>query len=300
MKKISCCINTYKRPELLRKLLISLNNQQLIKDIQLEIIVVDNDPTQLGEQIVDELRPEFRFTIHYLVQPQKNISITRNMAVSESSGDYIFFIDDDEYAEPNWIINTLTCLEKYNADAVFGSVLSYFNIDTPDWIKDNQMFQREIQKTGTTPKYTRTGNCLIKAEILKSVEGPFDVQYGVTGGSDSHLFTILANKGAKFIYCSESEVYEYVPPERANIKWLLKRSIRTGNSYARRTIELSNSSFNLRFYLFLKAIVLGFINIFISLIAVVSKKLSSHHFIKAAGYWGHIKAIFNFHHIEYK
>lgn len=300
MKKISCCINTYKRPELLKKLLISINEQSLDKDISIEIIVVDNDTSQLGEKIIEEFKSILKFPIHYYIQPIKNISITRNKAVSEAVGDYILFIDDDEYAEPNWISNTVACLEKYNADAVFGSVLSYFDDNTPDWIKSNQMFQRQIQKTGTTPKYTRTGNCLIKAEVLKSIEGPFDLQYGLTGGSDSHLFTILSKKGAKFIYCAESIVYEYVPPERANINWLLKRSIRTGNSYARRTLELSKSSLKLKIYLFFKAVFLGFIHISFCSFTFFIKKISSQHLIKAAGYWGHIMAIFNFYHMEYK
>jgi len=301
MKTISCCVNTYKRPELLKKTLISINQQELINDkVSLEIIVVDNDPLQLGEKIIEELKPKFNYPIKYYVQPIKNISITRNKAVSEASGEYIYFIDDDEYADSKWIINTLTCLKNYNADAVFGSVISYFEVNTPEWIKSNQMFQREIQKTGTIPKYTRTGNCLIKAVILKSVDGPFDVQYGLTGGSDSHLFTILLNKGAKFVYCKESIVFEFVPPERANINWLLKRSLRTGNSYARRTIELSKSSLKLKLYLFFKAVLLGFINISVCFFTFFIKKISSQHLIKATGYWGHIMAIFNYHHIEYK
>ena len=300
MKKISCCINTYKRPELLKKLLISINEQSLDKDISIEIIVVDNDTSQLGEKIIEEFKSILKFPIHYYIQPIKNISITRNKAVSEANGDYIFFIDDDEYAEPNWIINTVACLEKYNADAVFGSVLSYFDNNTPDWIKSNLMFQRQIQKTGTTPKYTRTGNCLIKAEVLKSIEGPFDLQYGLTGGSDSHLFTILSKKGAKFIYCAESIVYEYVPPERANINWLLKRSIRTGNSYARRAIQLATRPFIKRVFLFIKAFLLALVNIIFCFFSLYSKKKYFNFFIKTAGYCGHIMSVFNIYYKEYK
>lgn len=300
MKKISCCINTYKRPELLKKLLKSINEQSVDKDISIEIIVVDNDSSQAGRIIFEEFSSISKFPIKYFVQPLKNISITRNKAISEASGDYIFFIDDDEYAEPNWIYNTMTCLEKFNADAVFGSVLSYFDDNTQDWIKSNQMFQREIQETGTTPKFTRTGNCLIKAGVLKSVEGPFDIQYGVTGGSDSHLFTILSKKGAKFIYCAESIVYEYVPPERANMNWLLKRSIRTGNSYARRAIQLAARPFIKRVFLFIKAFLLALVNIIYCFFSLYSKKKYFTFFIKTAGYCGHIMAVFNIYYKEYK
>lgn len=300
MKRISCCINTYKRPELLKKLLISLINQKLDDDITFEIIVVDNDPLKQGESVVNEMLNDTNVEIRYYTQPEKNIALTRNVAVHNAKYEYICFIDDDEYADQHWLNNTLACLEKYNADAVFGSVLSYFDENTPDWIKSNQMFQREIQKSGTTPKYTRTGNCLMKVEALKSVEGPFDLQYGLTGGSDSHLFTILSKKGTKFIYCAESIVYEYVPAERANMDWLLKRSIRTGNSYSRRTIELSNFKIRSKSYLLIKAIILGVINVFFFLLTIFSKKTRSKFILRAAAYWGHIIAIFNYHHIEYK
>ncbi len=300
MKKISCCINTYKRPELLKKLIRSINEQSLDKDISIEIIVVDNDSSQAGRIIFEEFRSISKFPIKYFVQPLKNISITRNKAISESSGYYIIFIDDDEYADPNWINFTLACLEKYKADAVFGSVISYFDDDTPDWIKENVMFQRPIQVSGTTPKYTRTGNCLIKADVLKTVDGPFDLNYGLTGGGDSHLFNILSKAGAKFVDCRESIVYEYVPPERAKLSWLLKRSIRTGNSYARRAIQLTSKPKRVILLLFIKAILLVIANSVLCFLFLYSKKKCYNYFVKAVGYYGHILAVFNIYSKEYK
>lgn len=302
--KCSICINTYKRPELLKILLDSLVIQKLDSSLSIEIIVVENDNIQLSKPIVNNYEilmknnPNWQFK--YFTQPIKNIAITRNKAVAEATGDYIFFIDDDEYAEPEWIIKTIACLNDYKADAVFGAVISYFDKITPIWIQRNKMFHREIQKTGTPPNYTRTGNCLIKKELLNTIDGPFDLNYGITGGSDSHLFHLLYNNGAKFVFCAESIVYEYIPPERANLKWLQKRSLRTGNSFARRTIEIAKRALLIRFYLLIKALFLIFLNVVILILTLFSRSISSNYLIKMFSYIGHIFAVFNIHYKEYK
>ncbi len=103
-----------------------------------------------------------------------------------------------------------------------------------------KFFERPCEKTGEAPKFTRTTNCLVRAEKLKSIPGPFDPKYGLTGGSDTHLFTTLFNLGAKYFSCYEGVVYDYVHPNRANYKWLLqKKTFRTGNTYTRRILEFS-------------------------------------------------------------
>jgi succinoglycan biosynthesis protein ExoM len=302
--KYSICINTYKRPELLKILLNSLVTQKLDSSLSIEIIVVENDNIQLSKPIVNNyeilMRNNPNWQFKYFIQPIKNIAITRNKAVAEATGDYIFFIDDDEYAAPEWIIKTITCLNDYKADAVFGAVISYFDKITPVWIQRNKMFHREIQKTGTPPNFTRTGNCLIKAQWLKMIEGPFDPEYGTTGGEDSHLFNYIYIKGAKFVFCAESIVYEYVPPERANLKWLQKRSLRTGNSYARRTIENSKIKSLTKIYLLIKAAFFMFLNAAILILTLFSRRISSNYLIKIFGYIGHIYAVFNIYYEEYK
>jgi glycosyltransferase involved in cell wall biosynthesis len=40
---LSVCIATYRRPELLARLLTSLAQQKLVNGIELEIVIVDND-----------------------------------------------------------------------------------------------------------------------------------------------------------------------------------------------------------------------------------------------------------------
>ncbi|MCZ6703705.1 MAG: glycosyltransferase [Ignavibacteria bacterium] len=49
----SICIATYKRPELLEKLLDSLSNQKLPESVILEFIIVDNDKSGSAKEVVE-------------------------------------------------------------------------------------------------------------------------------------------------------------------------------------------------------------------------------------------------------
>ena len=298
--KCSCCINTYKRPLLLKKLLDSLNEQVLDEKMLMEIIVVDNDPDKQAEEVVSEASKYLKFPIFYFTQPEKNISLTRNVAVKNASGEFIAFIDDDGFADKNWIKTMFECVIKYNADAAFGRVVPYFGENTPKWIVKGGFFRRPCPPTGNKPGFTRTGNCLIKSEILRSIEGPFDPNYGLTGGSDTHLFELLLKNNAKFVSCCEGIVYDYIHPERANFKWMVKRAFRTGNSFTRRNLEFSENVFIKKIGYFFKASFYGVISITLIILSLFSMKYRVLWTLKLAGNIGHLFALFNYHYKEYQ
>ncbi|HLN24994.1 MAG TPA: glycosyltransferase, partial [Patescibacteria group bacterium] len=80
MTRIDVCIATYKRPALLRKLLQSLANQHLPKDVVLRLIVVDNDARGSARDCVDQMSAVL--PIRYMVEPTKGLSFVRNRALS--------------------------------------------------------------------------------------------------------------------------------------------------------------------------------------------------------------------------
>ena len=61
----------------------------------------------------------------------------------------------------------------------------------------------------------------------------FDADFGLTGGEDTDLFYRLYLYGAKLISCQEAVVYDNIPNERMTINWLIKRSFRSGQVYAK-------------------------------------------------------------------
>lgn len=297
---ISCCINTYKRPILLRKLLLSLVKQKLDPDWVLEVIVVDNDELMQGKPIVLEFQEYDLLNIKYFVQPIKNISITRNEGVKMASGELILFVDDDGYATDTWIHEMIFCMRKYTADAVFGTVLPYYEDGVPNWIIKAGHFERLIQKTGEISIYTRTGNCLIKADLIKSVSGPFDPDFGLTGGEDSNLFHKLKSNKAKFIFCEEGVVYDLVPLERANLKWLIKRRFITGSTFTQ--IQISQSKFRRlkRIYFLVRSILGFFISGMMAIFNLSSEEKRIFWGLRIIDFSGHIAGIFSYNLEAYK
>jgi glycosyltransferase involved in cell wall biosynthesis len=296
----SVCIATYKRPQLLRNLLDSLFIQNLPANVDLQLIVVDNDKNKSAENILKEYSNTERIKLEYYVQPQKNISLTRNVAVKNSNGEYLLFIDDDEEADKNWIMNYIDVLKRYKADGVFGPVLPVFHNGTPEWMKQSSLFNKECPPTGDEAVFTRTSNCIVKAKIVKSEDGPFDIDYGITGGEDSHLFTRLKRKGAKFISSREAIVTEHVPPERTQIKWLIKKAFQTGNTVTRRMIGNAQNKIKRKLELLLRAVTFAVISLVLVLIYFPIKKKRVEWLMKLSSNVGHIVAVFGYNFKAYK
>jgi len=296
----SICIATYKRPELLAKLLSSLAKQKLPDNIEMEIIIVDNDEMESAKDTVNSTGDSLNLKWKYFSQPVKNISLTRNLAVAKAMGEYILFIDDDEVAFHDWLDNLYNTLIKYKADAVFGRVVSYFEPNTSEWIKKCFIYNRPSPQTGSNAVSTRTGNVIVKTSLLHSVEGPFEPAYGVTGGSDTKLFDLLKKKGAKYITCYEAVTYEYVSPERARLKWLFLRAFRGGNNFVRRIIELQkNYRFITRIYFLSIGIIFSIISLFLSAIFFFNKTKRVNWALKFAANWGKVAAVMGFYPSEY-
>jgi len=296
----SVCIATFKRPVLLKKLLNSLVDQILPEDVEIEILIVDNDAEKSAKSIYEQFLDTSQFQIHYYTQPIKNISLTRNMAVEKATGEYILFIDDDEVASQEWIANLLFTLKEFNADAVFGRVISYFIGAPPLWVTKCFLYNRPAPPTGTEALSTRTGNCVVKSSLLKEIRGPFNPEYGVTGGEDTQLFEKLRHKGAKFVNCYEAWTSEFVPPERTQIRWLLKRAFITGNNHTRRRIEFAQSGkIKIRFIQAIIGICYSIISLFLILIPVPKKIWRVHWVLKVAANIGKLYAVFGYFPVQH-
>ena len=290
----SVCIATYKRPQLLDRLLSSLEDQELPGNVALEIVVVDNDSDGSAAEVVAGHRDRNRMTFRYFLQPVKNISRARNTAVSNARGTYLLFIDDDEAADRGWAGALLDAAAQYSADAVFGPVFPVFDNDVPEWIRKGEpLFMDTIPKTatGSDAAATWTGNCLVKASILSGIAGPFDPEYGITGGEDTALFNRLRQKGARLIYCNEARVFEHWPLSRTRLPYLLTRGLKGGNSHTRRAIALAKRKAPVRLAMLVKAVTFGFVSLALSILTFPSRVWRTYWQMKIAANVGRFMAV---------
>jgi len=228
---ICVCICTYKRPELLSRLLSKLEEQETEGFFDFSVVIADNDSAESARCTAEFCALQSKISISYYVEPEQNIALARNKAVRNAKGDFIGLVDDDEFPCNDWLLNLYKSQKKYGADGVLGPVKPHFEIAPPRWIIKGKLCERDSFDTGTpltNPKYTRTGNAIFKKEIFKEGEIYFDPIYGRTGGEDTDFFRRMIEKGHTFIWCDEASVYETVTPERLKRVYFLKRALMRG------------------------------------------------------------------------
>ncbi len=234
--RVTLCIATYRRPERLGALLEDIQAQKRAPD---EIVVVDNDATgTAGPVIARQIQNGFPCPIRYEIQPQKNISLTRNRTVDLATGDWLAFIDDDERVPAVWLSQMLDAAAKFVADGVLGPVDPVVPPTAPVWIRQGRFYEFPRMPSGTVipPNRLRFGNVLLRAAWLRQGDHRFDPDYGLTGGEDGDLLSRLVQHGARIVWCDEALVQEPIEPVRLSLRWILKRALSGGQNFARHAL----------------------------------------------------------------
>lgn len=83
-----------------------------------EIILVDDGSTDCGGEICDQYAKRDK-RIRVLHQKNQGLSTARNNAINIAEGEYIVFVDGDDFISPNLLQISLNALKKSNSDIVF-------------------------------------------------------------------------------------------------------------------------------------------------------------------------------------
>lgn len=133
MKTISIVIPVYNVEEHLSKCLDSVLNQTY-KD--LEIILVNDGSTDYSGTICEDYRQkDSRIKVYH--QKNRGVSYARNSGLSQASGDYIGFVDADDWIDRNMYECLANQMEQEAADIAIGGV--YIN---------DQPLVKELEKDG--------------------------------------------------------------------------------------------------------------------------------------------------------
>ena len=272
MESITVCIAAYKRQRLLEILLERLSRQNAGGAFTFSIIVVDNDQELSSRPVVMSVAEKSAVPISYYSQPIKNIALARNMCIEKSSGDYIAFIDDDEYPVQDWLLSMYRTLQEFKVNGVQGAVRPDFDGKVGTFFRKHNFFSTPVWNTGASRYYPQhTANCLIKAHVFRDCGFCFDPDFGLSGGEDVIFFHLAQKAGYSFCWCEEAMVYEYIPPQRANLLWIIKRKYHYGNIVA--AVGNEGKSFFQKIKLFIfSTLLLLFYVIFCPLILCCGRK----------------------------
>jgi succinoglycan biosynthesis protein ExoM len=225
---ITVCICTYRRPRLLARLLEALADQDTGSQFTYSVVVADNDERQSAQAIVRQYTAASCLPITYCVEPRQNIPRARNKALEHAVGDYVAFIDDDEFPTPTWLLTLFTACHQRGVDGVLGPVKRHFDEAPPPWIVKGKFYERPTYPTGSIIdwKQGRTGNVLLKRALLTGTAEPFRPECRT--GEDQDFFRRLIARGHVFIWCGEAVAWEVVPPVRWKRTFMLRRALLQG------------------------------------------------------------------------
>lgn len=226
--RIAVTVCTRERPELLRACMDSLLSQEIPAGLSLSIVIVENDEIARCAGMVSELARTSHIPIHYAHESRLGIPIARNRALSlalKQQPDWIAFIDDDETAAPNWLVNFHYVARSLTCDVLQGPVEPVYSNAPPSWLP---VERRKCQPTGRKLRTAATSNTFMRAHLAaeSGLNLRFDERMRFTGGSDNDYFYRAAALGARICWSNETLVYERVPQVRMTLRWQLARSMR--------------------------------------------------------------------------
>lgn len=121
---VSIIVPVYNVEKYIDKCLNSLVNQSY-KNI--EIIVVNDGSKDNSQQIIDEYKKNYSKLIKSFIKKNGGLSDARNYGIEKSSGEYLAFIDSDDYIDKDYVKDLYNSIKKNNSDIAVCGVVDEYN-----------------------------------------------------------------------------------------------------------------------------------------------------------------------------
>lgn len=117
--RLSLIIPVYKVEAFIYQCLNSIFSQ--ISENNIEVIIVNDGTPDNSMEIVREFSSYIQLKI--VEQDNQGLSVARNTGLSHAKGQYVWFIDSDDWLLPNAINDVLTNIKKHPEISVFSTIL---------------------------------------------------------------------------------------------------------------------------------------------------------------------------------
>lgn len=210
--KVSIIIPAYNAGKFLHILLDSLN-KQTINDFQ--TIIVDDGSTDNTSSLVKKLSCSLAYPIRLIQQENKGVSAARNAGLEQSEGEFVIFIDSDDYVAPTFIEKLINRQSETGANFIYCG------------------FNRE-SKNGTTALPTQfiEGNILlqrINRELLFHTGGALINKAFLINNNIKFNTQLRLGEDLLFVYTILSKCNAFAVPEYLYYQTYQKSSVMNSN-----------------------------------------------------------------------
>lgn len=240
-RRICISIVTRNRPKMLCNLFSSLASVQKPTNAAISFLVVENNCSPTLNETIENFKVQMPDeVIDYVVEGVLGISSARNRALNhaiEQGFDFLVYVDDDEFVEPEWLVNLLAERDRLDLDIVGSPVrpkpfddnltilqkLVWSGIERSGYKSERKCRLKCQAGRGDSIKVA-TGSWMGRLDFFRNTGLRFDSHFGLTGGEDWNLWAKAKSLGAKTGWASDAIVYETVPASRLTLRYHYRRN----------------------------------------------------------------------------
>ncbi|HHX68302.1 MAG TPA: glycosyltransferase family 2 protein [Gallicola sp.] len=242
MKKVSIIIPIYNVAEYLPRCIESVLNQD---NIDLEVLLINDGSTDSSGEVCEEYVKNDR-RIRVFHQENSGVSAARNKGIEESSGDWLTFVDADDWIEPNSIKNIIN---KNKIDSDYIIARSFINRNGQAVIERYPFSNNLLNKSHKGSDliihsiYGRGSVCGVIYSKLFLKKNKIKFPVNLKNGEDSIFYTLCSIYGENISF---SDIHFYNVYEREGSasrgNWTFDRVLNMTNniSYLNQYIEKHN------------------------------------------------------------
>lgn len=210
--KFSIIIPTYNRAAFLPKAIESVLAQTYT---DWELIVVDDGSTDNTREVVSQFKDE---RLKYIYQENSERSAARNNGIAHAKGDFICFLDSDNFILPNRLEKIAESIASENKTACYYTDIEYANEQRGSkTLKMGKPYQFPIDVDLLIQDIIATPQICCAAEILRNHQ--FNPQLSI--GEDMELLFRITNKYPLIYIPNQATVVE-VEHERRSVAFANK------------------------------------------------------------------------------
>lgn len=139
MPKVSVIVPVYNASRYLHKCLDTLVNQTYD---DYEVIIVNDGSTDRSEEIIYQYTKSYS-KLRYFAKQNEGVALARNYGLSVATGEYIMFVDSDDYVAYNIIEKLITPAMASNLDIVTADIVKFWENGNNEYYKTNKEYSRD-------------------------------------------------------------------------------------------------------------------------------------------------------------
>lgn len=259
MKKVSIVVPIYNADKYIARCVDSLLNQDY-KNI--ELVLINDGSYDESEKICNDYVKNNK-NVKLFTQKNSGVSVARNTGVKNSTGDYICFVDSDDYVKSSFISDFVKAIEKDSSDIAickYERVSEYIYYDSNEELSTTTISGIDGLKELLEfyPKGIITNhmwNKIFKKELFEGIEFPIGRNFEDIGVCyllfEKANIISLMNKSNYYYYEHENSIMTNLSRKSIEDKYYVGEARNEYIEYKYPELKEKNNEYNIHNYLYL-------------------------------------------------